>query len=441
MLVSKLVFAVIVLAAVPVLLDAADLLSAGVSPRWLLPEAFVYQLAWLLPVMAVAAVTIGLPRFLLIALFEIVLFIGITGVVSSLGVPVPASPAPVVITGMAVLGAALFTYVYATRRVRSSGALFVVAPAVLCSALAFAPKRDLDWPFGDTRVFTDARQGGRSVSIDRDRMRASASGSRMMIHAPLTISGLPPDRQVLVSAIGWVEADSKRVTFYGGSGNVTGDLRADGSVLLKDVLGGATLLNPGEIVFTGPWVSVSMPRVDFDRVKDRPIRMHLNLALSVYKYRQTDAVVPLKAGVAFDTAGGNHVKVLAVRPGDGRVTLSIRQAAFGWFGGLPSTYLVRSAHLGQAVIGSWHQARSFGEYARPSNIVQILPIPLHASYTWNTLDFDFARPGVKSVDADEWLTDGQLVVASRPAAGRWRATVDLRDIRLAALPRPSGPAR
>jgi hypothetical protein len=71
----------------------------------------------------------------------------------------------------------------------------------------------------------------------------------------------------------------------------------------------------------------------------------------------------------------------------------------------------------------------------------IFPVPLHALYTWETLEFDFAQPGARSVEATEWLADGQLVVASRPGAGRWRATVELRDIRLADVAARSEAAR
>ena len=106
----------------------------------------------------------------------------------------------------------------------------------------------------------------------------------------------------------------------------------------------------------------------------------------------------------------------------------------GWFDDLPSTYLARSPHLGQAIIGSWHQTRSFGAYASYSNILRtILPVPLHALYAWSALEFDFAQAGTKSMQAADWLADGELVVASRPAAGRWRATVELSGIKLADL--------
>ena len=61
----------------------------------------------------------------------------------------------------------------------------------------------------------------------------------------------------------------------------------------------------------------------------------------------------------------------------------------------------------------------------------ITPVPLAFSVAWDVLRFNFDQPGTRSPDAAEWLQDAQLIIASWPSAGRWRATLDVPNIRLA----------
>ena len=124
-----------------------------------------------------------------------------------------------------------------------------------------------------------------------------------------------------------------------------------------------------------------------------------------------------------------------MRQGSSFLAVDIRHAASPWYDDpevIGTYYVIRSSHLGQAVIGSMEGQRSFGAAPSVPNIARmIMPVPLHVSVRWEVLRFNFEQAGTTSPRAAEWLQDAQLIIASWPSAGRWRATFDVPNIRLA----------
>jgi hypothetical protein len=440
MLVSKLLFALVILVALPLLLDFADFALARLSLRWLPPEAVAYQLAWLLPLMAVAAITVGLPRFVLIALFEIALFTGVTAVATSVGMRFWRMSPPVMTVTLALLGTALFVHPYLTRHLRSSAVLFGMAPVLLVAAWALGPGTyPTEGPRGGEKDYPDARQSGISVALDPSSLTAFKLAVDTTIQARLTIGGLPPDRQVYVSARGWFEVDSKHIPLGTASAwrpapypRVSG---SEAARVMAPVLARTTLLNPGGVVYPPPSISLSMSSADFDRVKNRAGRLHVDLLLDVYRY-QADATVAPRPGSTFDAAG-THREVLEVRSNASHASVVVREAQSrsGRFVSWTNTYVLRNLHLGQSVIGYGRERHAFGIGSNYLGLVlMIMPVPLHVAVTWNTVDFDFVQANAVTFRAEDWLQGADLVIVSRPSAGRWRASVDLPEIRLADIP-------
>ncbi len=440
MLASKLVFALAVLVALPLLLDVIDFSLAGLAVGWLPPYAIVFQLAWLLPLMAIGAITAGLPQFLLITLFEIVLFIGVYSFAAGLGFRGPSAPLFVLSGGLAAIAAPLLTYVYLTRRLRSSVVLYAVAPVALFAVFAIAPGRpSVEWPWGDLQDYPDARQSGVSVTLDRGSLTLhQAIAQNEIIQAPLTISGVPQDSQIIIFAHGWFDTGSERarVEQFSWMRSMLA-ASSDPALLMRNVVGDTPLLNAGMLAVPGPLFSVSMPPADFARVKDRQGTLHADLLIGAYEYRR-EAAVPLKAGAWFDLEGARG-RVLAVRPERSFVVVDARRGASSWYDPLATAntvYLMRSPSFGQAVIASARGSSSFGGGASTSNITRtIMPVPLHLSVIWSAIAFNVGNPRATSPRPSDWLTDSQLIVAWRSSAGRWRATVDLPNIRLSEIPR------
>jgi len=440
MLVSKLLFALVILVALPLLLDGTDFVLAGLSLRWLPPQTVAYQLAWLLPLMAIAAITGGLPRFVLIALFEIVLFIGVSGVAISLGILFfPMSP-PVMTVTIALLGLGLFIHLYLARHIRSSAVLFGMAPVLLCAALALSPGTyQAEWPWGDEEDYPDARQSGIFVALDPSSLTAFQLAVNTTIQAPLTIGGLPPDRQVFVSARGWFEVGSKRIPLGTSSARLPAPYALVGTSeaarVMASVLAGTILLNPNGVASPFPSIRLSMPSADFDRVKNRTGRLHADLLLGAYRY-QADATVAPRPGSTFEAAA-THGEVLEVRSNAFHASVVVRQAESRWYQLLAwtDTYVLRNSHLGQSVIAYGRERHAFGVGSNYPGVVQmIIPVPLHLAVTWNTVDFDFVQANAVTFRAKNWLEGADLVIVSRLSAGHWRASVDLQGIKLADIP-------
>lgn len=435
MLASKLLFAFVVLVAFPILLDAIDFVVAGVDVRWL-PLSVPFQLAWMLPLMAVAAITLGLSQLLLVTLFEVVLFIGVFAGAAALKIPVPLRFVDVIVASwmLAALSAALLVFVYLTRWIRSSAVLFGIAPALLLALIAVWPWQEVSGP-----LYPEARRRSISVALKRESLQSVNRSTTHVIYAPLTITGVPAGTMLYVAAPrGWLQVGGERLALdiqpFGVSSSprpapfVEG-LAEEAIRLMSPALAGTRLLNPNKVTLSHPAISIYISEADFDRVANRTGVLHTEFDLVAYEW-QVAAKLPARPGVSFDTPA-LHTNVLKVQAGTNDATIAVREASVAWYTLAWSSHicLLRNPGLQQSVIGSWRNYASFSEY----NIARhVLPVPQSLVLQWRTVIFDLRTPD--SAPPADWLKNAELVVVSRERAGKIPVTIDIPGIRLSQIP-------
>jgi ABC-type transport system involved in multi-copper enzyme maturation permease subunit len=434
MVASKLLVALVVLMGLPLALDVLDLLVAGSGgPEWrssdnwsLLGWSLATQLVWLLPLLAIAAVTDGLAQFVLIVIFEVLTFGALVGLLQSVArswLPHPEVSAissfVVFVPALLLVAAIVLAHAYLTRRHTRSVVMVAIAPVFLVVVVMFWPW----WPLGrqtPARPAVGHRLDATSISIGVDpagwRVVQRSNGLVDLV-AMLTITGLPRDTTVNLIGRGWLTADSTRLAVSGSSSTLPYEFqRAPAGEESR--------------VQVAPDFRMTIGRGVFDRVKGQAATLQIDLTAYVSR-TLASTVIPLAAGATYRTGAVRGEVLDVARSADG-LTVAMRETAWSPYAlGLDSILWALRDASGRDVI------------AHPSDVwIPLgwyegwLPIPRHLSLALQARHFD-RPPG--TTWSDESPRGWQIIVIRRAWMGQVSKTVYVPDLRLDALPGASQP--
>ncbi len=441
MLASKLLLAFVALVVFPILLDAIDFTILGCRIRDFPPLAVAIQFAWLLPFMAVAAMTAGLSQMFLITVFEILVFTGLGAAVSALWTPTTLRdvniPAALYVT--AAFAAVPLTVVYLTRRITASGTLLGVAPVLLVGFLWLWP-----WSAFVGPLYPEAQRRLVSVTVDRESLQLRRNSNATVVEIPLAVQGQPDGTRLFVTTPrAWLQVGERRVDFgdessFGFLARSTParDKQRVVQRLMSPALDGTTLVDAEDRISRyaaqDPHLALYFNRPQFEQVGSLTGTLHVECNLSVHEYRLVAAVAP-RPGTTFDTPALRGEVVDAKARGN-FAEVKVRVASVGGVGAdwTSNPYLLRNSTAKQSVVAAPRLEASLNSPSVRSGILSgLLPVPQSVGLEWRTLFFDVASA---SGSAAQWLKESQLVVVRDMPAGRIPVAIDIPNVKLADLP-------
>jgi len=446
MLASKLLVAVLVLVLLPVAGDAVDYVAAGLGLQWLPPLRVPLQMVWALPVMAIAAVAVDLPQFVLFALAEIVLLVAATALARAFGLSDQVTRQMGVLPVCAiVLATFVLTWQYLTRRTAVAAVLLVVAPFVITLGIDVWP-----WAPAPVALYPDAQRRRISFVADRGAVTSFERIGNRVIQIPIAISGRPANTGLSLvydSVHGTLQRDGSQ-TPLDTSATFTTGLRPtdaiDPPTLSPDdprvgilarrfasALGGTTLMNPQMTPIGGRLtVSIMVRGADLPRLAGATGTLHLEFDVDVREYR-APAGVPAAAGAGYD-APGLHGTILETVANVRGVTLRTREAASGWHAWngpeWVNNYLLRNTVAGQSLLDTQPtQGRTDASFGSAGASLA-WPLSRDIVLGWKTLRFaqGIRTPTFASdAEARRWLKDAELVTVLGRLAGQFHVTLEL----------------
>ncbi len=446
MLAAKLLLACAALVVCPAALDALGVVAAGVGVTWL-PPSVPFQLAWMLPLMAVAALTTDLSRLLLFTVFEVVLFVGLAGLANQLHVDITLRHVNMTAVAwlIAALGGVLVATAYLTRRIMTCGVLLGLAPAVLLGLMLVWP-----WPHVPGPDYPESKRATISVGADRESLELDSRFGTRAIHVPLTIGGVPAGAQMVIAdPRGWIQIGVDRVGFDRVRGATEWPLYVlarqrrpppepasqETRRVMTRALAGTTLLLPSPLQEPEQGVIIFLREGEFTRLAGKTGSLHVEFELVAYEYRVA-ATLPVAPDLGF-SAAGMHATLLAVRPGSGDLSIVTRETGVGWNLGYwwSDPRLLRNRRLGRSILGVASGTASLDA----ALFTRALPLPQSLVTAWRTLTFDLRTP--ETFPVASWLDGAELVVVSRQRVGRFTAAVDIPGVDLARLPAVTASSR
>jgi hypothetical protein len=438
-LAGKLLAASVVLVALPLALDAADHAIAGADIRWLPLWLMVFQYAWLLPAMAIAAVTTSLAQFVLVALFEGAVCAGLLAAVNALGLAsARGSNFPAVFSALAVSGLLVLVHQYATRRTWRSGLLLALAPLGLLAALYVPPAA---WP---TRPSPAALQHV-SVALDGTAVSWEEHGDDMLVKVPLTFEGVAPGMSVEVrSTEAWLEEGGQRVALTPGFAAGAAVVHETSGFIdraYEGVLGEARMVSLA-LVASEPRLTFAVRRATLESAGRTSWRLRVHVSVAPYLFHLA-ARIPLSPGAGL-VADRMRVSIISVStPAPNTVAADVHEVGSGYSAGGGGFCLLRHLGAKRAVAVSW------GPRMFPGFNLGPVPQTLHVvrSQIWAHIPVAPQAPA-----PGEWIGHSDLAILwAEPGAVRTQ-TVEARiagpakeavDIRPSALglfgPRPDKP--
>lgn len=433
MVASKLVFALVVLVGLPLALDVLDLLVAGAGgPEWrssgnwlLLGWSLATQLVWLLPLLAIAAVTDGLAQFVLIVIFEVLTFGALVGLLQSVarswlphqGMSIIALFV-VFVPALLLVAAVVLAHAYLTRRHTRSVVMVAIAPVFLVVVFVVLPW----WPL--LRQAPAPPAGARrpdatsmSIGVDPAGWRVVQRSEDLVdLVATLVITGLPDDTTVNLNGQGWLTTDSTRLAVSGSSSTLPYEFQRAPA-------------GEGSRAQVAPEFRMTLGRSVFERVKGHAATLQINVT-AIRSRTLASTTVPLAAGATY-RMGEVRGEVLDVARSAGRLLVAVRETAWSPYALNADSILwaLRDAS-GRDVTADWSDGWiPFGwdEWW--------LPVPRHLSLNWWVRRFG---PPPGTTWSGEWPRGWQIIVIRRAWMGQVSKTVYVRDLRLDALPGAQG---
>jgi hypothetical protein len=423
MVASKLLVALVVLVGLPLALDVLDLLVAGSGgPEWrsssnwlLLAWSLVRQLAWLLPLLAIAAVTEGLAQFVLIVIFEVLAFAALVGLLQSVARSwLPTHQWPIIfVPALLLVAAVVLAHAYLTRRHTRSVVMVAIAPVFLVVLMVLSW-----WSLG--RQASAPPAGGRrpdatsiSIGVDPAGWRVVQRSEDLVdLVATLVITGLPDDTTVNLNGRGWLTTGSTRLAVSGSSSTLPYEFQRAPA-------------GEGSRVQVAPEFRMTLGRSVFERVKGHAATLQIDLT-AIRSRTLASTTVPLAAGATY-RMGEVRGEVLDVaRSADG-LRVAVRETAWSPYALNADSILwaLRDAS-GRDVTAHWSDAWiPFGWYE------WWLPVPRHLSLNWWVRRFG---PPPGTTWSGEWPRGWQIIVIRRAWMGQVSKTVYVPDLRLDALP-------
>ncbi len=430
LLAAKFLFTGVLLVLVPIAADVVALLAAGLRPGDALatiPASLLVQLAWLLPVMALAAVTLNIAQFVFATLLEAILFVVSLMVLRAYGSRLPFGPLPsraplnfpyvVLALALAVLGAVVVVYAYRARALVRAAAVMTISCAALPALVLLWPL-GLAWPHpprisSPTRVVMSA--GSMSLNpVGRGRWRLTAG---------VDFTGVPSRQVVSLAGVdAWIEYPSERLEM----GNRSVGTPTAGQWMRAM----AEALQPARLVIAPARDGTSafdadIPEQDYRRHAYQSGTFHADLRLWVDEVRVA-AAVPVKATERYG-AMGRTGQILDAWRTPGGFGVSLREAVIQpllWTPDAPPVlYAVRNSRLGLAAFPNATSLR------QPLVLRAPWPAPAHLVGQWTT----YTIPSPKGVSAGEWMQGAELVVLDSVQPGYVLAHVTIDDITLSSL--------
>jgi hypothetical protein len=432
---SKLLLALVVLVLLPLALDGLDLLVAGHGgPQWRWSSAWlslawslVMQLLWLLPLLAIAAVTDGLAQFVLIVIFEVLACAALSSLLASVArswLPwlVPYRGLPIALVPAVLFAAAVvLAHAYLTRRHTRSVVMVAIAPVFLGAVFLF-------WPWWSFRSQAPVRPSGRprldaaSITVGVDpagwRVVPRADGQVDLV-AALTITGLPSDTIANLAGRGVLMTDSTRLAVSGSSSTLPYEFQR-------------ARAGKGN-VHLAPDFRMRLDRSVVERVKGLAVTLQIAVAVNVARALSSTAI-PFAAGATY-RLGPVSGQVLDVARSGGGLTVAVREIAL-------SPYDLNYSLYADAILYALRDARGRDMTGDVSDAwipfgwnEGWLPVPRHLSLGLCVRHFD-VTPG--TTWSGEWPRGWQLIAVRGEWIGRVSKTFSVPDLRLDALPGAQG---
>jgi hypothetical protein len=398
---GKLLVATSAFVVLPVLVDAITLLVAGVELPSVLAtagEALAVQAVWLLPVMALAAMTTSLAQFVLAALLEIVFFLALVALARPVFFPVSWETVTIVyMTALVVAAIALIVAAYWWRDMKRATVVAIAAPVLLLGAM-MSWKWELtpSWPFA----------AGTQVGIVAKAARTpvTANGDTMAIPVDLSLSGLSRGQGLRIAVENaWLQYGKERV-----------NLSVEPP---RDLSASTTTIYP-----FASWRAVE------HRVND-PAVFHAILRVRTIEQRET--TVPMSPGATYQLGGGRG-EIVGVRVEEPpRLMVTLREIGLEerFQSGEKLEYLIRNARTGDT--------RFDGRPYVPSPFVSLffLPVSEHLVANWHFLAVTPPPGSVQPTESDiaRWLRESKLTIIESRQAGSFRRHVEIPNLVLSSL--------
>lgn len=420
MLASKLLTGIVILWALPILGTVIDLLAAGIDIRALGVSQIAFQLAWLLPLMAIAACTVGLSQFVLVAIIEVLL----VAILSTVTVPLGNwRRASVVLTPLFIrdifaytviaLAIPLVVYPYLTRQARRAAVLLGIAPAVVAAVVGLVV-----YAVADAEATTGVALRSVSITVDPAAVRLASRGDGTTIDVPLTIAGVPDGTRLgVVFDKAWLRAGSGRIDLgelstprpLAPGTEATGEVTAT----LRPALAGARLLPAAWNVFfeSSRRVTLIARSRDLQSLSTAPAFLHLELRAWLTDYRPV-AETPVRAGAHF-AAGSRSGQLLDVQVDRDRVMVTLREAEPYDSSKYENFHLLRNLSRKEAIVLTGRAYSWFNWNLRNA----MLPVSSTLFMRWSRFDANLPSG---------WLDDAHLIVIERqPERGDGTKTIEV----------------
>jgi len=431
---GKFLLTVPALVLLPVLLDLAALLIAGVpigaAVRPVL-EALALQVAWLVPLMAIAALTTDLAQFVLGALLEVVIYIVIVAIgpwAFGLGayhaLVSPATTTIVFVAALVIVAFAVLVVAYLSRDLRRGVVAAGVAPVFLGLVV-------LLWPWEIASVVGPTVSWPVQVRMGALWRVPPLPYTDCLVGATLDLFDVPPTESLQLAAREvWLQYAGKRVdmrSVYVTVVDPQGEAQA--TQVVRRVASRQVLTRNGQ-----PIKSVSASYSLFGTVPAVPCRelagerATLEAAIRVTAVtHRVAARIPIAAGSRYQLATGTG-EVLEVRRSPVGIMVVARQTGLDTRFGprLRVDHVLHNPRLGGVLVVS--QPR----LTESPFLLIVIPVPQHLVSTWWTLGFRW--PDTSGFDADNWLRDAELVVVESRELGVAEKHIEVRDVVLSALP-------
>ena len=442
LLASKVIVAVVFLVLVPLALDAIVFFASGVMPPALwrvAAERLGYQLVYLLPVMAIAALTPNIARFILACAVGVLAFVVFATTVNLRAVP--GRPPGAVLAGgfaslalMAIACLGVIVHQYLTRRTRRSSFVAVAGIAGMLGVYATWP-----WPMDtspppavDVRLFDPASV---TLLVGADQLRLQEFTATSLLQADATLQDVPAGFQVRQACVrttlrftdGTLVRSDDRSRF---AQSIGGGRRAD---MLRRALG------PVRVVYSRPALPAPSSSLDLLRVDARTLKDHghqvatckADIVLGVWTDRVV-AQVPARSGVRFGYGGFWQGDIVDVRLDQNGVTMRTRESGMLRRSDDVGSryYVLLNRSRGEAIVGRATQTFVFWPTYPQVPSVGTLDVR-HANVEFST---SYGEDRAFAPD-QAWLDNATLVIIETALIGTFTRSIDFGDIVLGSLPR------
>lgn len=409
-------------------------------------EAIAVQSAWLLALMALAAITANLAQFVVAMLLEVVLYLLLVAAVQVTwwsarwytffyrqytGFVSPETMQAVFVAAVVVAGLALLAFAYKRRSMLQGIVVAAVLPLVI-GLVTITWRWDVAAPFGP-RI-----QSPVEVQLVPDSLRFALRGARgsldWVLSSRLDVSRVPAGQSVqFAAADAWLQYGSERVAarrLYFGGGQEAGNARR----AMLQVLGGRVLTTGGDRpVPSEPYnLGAEIPEGSCRAFENQPGTFDAALKIVVVAHRErTTSGVTAGTTYALNTGEGTIVSVERYRRGITVIAretgLDVKQSRY-----IRHDYALKNDRRGEVLL---IYKRGFTE-APFVTVTALVPVPQHLTATWQELDF--AWPEDPSFDVDAWLRDARLVVIESERLGITEKQVQAKGVVISQLPGWSG---